>query len=222
MNAQCASCGKTDGSLKICTSCRSVKYCGVDSQKSHWMSHKSYCKRSVANVTVGCVSSDKQQILPDKVNAVKDELYNILMKEMERVKREEENEELLKFPGSRDEYPICFLTMPILSKDITYLPCCGKQVCGGCILEHTQRLVACPFCRRVLENEQDDIRNTIQMIEHRVSTGDPSSICYMGFVWKNGIVIMKMHLRCLQELLIWVHSRHIRKLEICIILPRNK
>lgn len=187
VNLRCASCGKTGCILKICTSCRAVKYCGIACQKAHWKTHKSNCKRSVADVAVGCVSNGKNKVVAGKVNDEKDQLYNRLMKEMERVRREEEEEEMFKFPGPRDDCPICFLTMPISCKDITYLPCCGKQVCGGCILEHAQRSVACPFCRTKLENKRDDICKTIQMIERRVSTGDPSSICYMGFVWKNAI-----------------------------------
>ena len=43
---QCAHCGKADdGTLKKCTACSQVLYCGRECQKAHWKAHKSECKK---------------------------------------------------------------------------------------------------------------------------------------------------------------------------------
>jgi hypothetical protein len=47
---ECASCGEASDTLKKCTSCRLVKYCGIESQRSHWRSHKSICKKRAAEI----------------------------------------------------------------------------------------------------------------------------------------------------------------------------
>lgn len=41
----CAHCG-TRGRAKVCTQCRSVRYCGRECQKKHWASHKAVCCRA--------------------------------------------------------------------------------------------------------------------------------------------------------------------------------
>ena len=49
----CANCGKTGSDtvkLKNCTSCRLVKYCGVDCQKAHHKKHKKPCKQRAAEL----------------------------------------------------------------------------------------------------------------------------------------------------------------------------
>ena len=42
---QCAHCGKADGTLKKCTACSQVLYCGRECQKAHWPAHKTECKK---------------------------------------------------------------------------------------------------------------------------------------------------------------------------------
>ena len=48
--AQCAACGKGGESLKKCTACKLVKYCGVDCQRAHRPKHKKECKRRAAEL----------------------------------------------------------------------------------------------------------------------------------------------------------------------------
>ena len=48
--AQCAACGKGGDSLKKCTACKLVKYCGADCQQAHRPQHKKECKRRVAEL----------------------------------------------------------------------------------------------------------------------------------------------------------------------------
>ncbi|KAJ7246004.1 hypothetical protein C8J57DRAFT_1725009 [Mycena rebaudengoi] len=44
--AYCYQCQVTKhiGELKLCTRCRSAKYCSKECQKAHWKTHKTYCK----------------------------------------------------------------------------------------------------------------------------------------------------------------------------------
>ena len=44
MSNHCASCGKADANLKLCKSCKLVKYCGVECQRAHRPAHKKACK----------------------------------------------------------------------------------------------------------------------------------------------------------------------------------
>ena len=51
---RCASCGIAGGdgdiSLKTCTACHLVKYCGVKCQRDHWPKHKKECKKRAAEL----------------------------------------------------------------------------------------------------------------------------------------------------------------------------
>ena len=40
----CNNCGKMEN-LKLCSRCRSVFYCSVDCQRSHWKQHKKTCNK---------------------------------------------------------------------------------------------------------------------------------------------------------------------------------
>eukprot|EP00956_Cyclotella_meneghiniana_P016414 scaffold25913_cov23-Cyclotella_meneghiniana.AAC.5 len=46
----CAACDEADGSLKACTACKLVKYCGVDCQVAHRPKHKKACRIRAAEI----------------------------------------------------------------------------------------------------------------------------------------------------------------------------
>ena len=47
----CASCGKEDnGSLRVCTACKMVKYCNRECQIAHRSQHKKACKKRAAEL----------------------------------------------------------------------------------------------------------------------------------------------------------------------------
>ena len=50
ITAQCAACGKGGDSMKTCTACKLVKYCGVDCQQAHRPQHKKECKKRAAEL----------------------------------------------------------------------------------------------------------------------------------------------------------------------------
>jgi len=42
----CKVCSKTDNNMQICSACKSVHYCSVNCQRSHWKVHKTECFKS--------------------------------------------------------------------------------------------------------------------------------------------------------------------------------
>ncbi|KAJ3079758.1 hypothetical protein HK102_003532 [Quaeritorhiza haematococci] len=42
---KCGTCGKEDMSMKRCTGCRKIYYCGADYQKKAWKAHKLICRK---------------------------------------------------------------------------------------------------------------------------------------------------------------------------------
>ena len=42
---RCAACGKTEVKLKLCTGCRSVRFCSRQCSVDFWPTHKRDCKR---------------------------------------------------------------------------------------------------------------------------------------------------------------------------------
>lgn len=49
----CAACGKVSDTLKICTGCRTVKYCNSTCQKAHRSAHKKICKKYKVYIYTG-------------------------------------------------------------------------------------------------------------------------------------------------------------------------
>ncbi|KAH9921635.1 uncharacterized protein B0H18DRAFT_1020599 [Fomitopsis serialis] len=60
----CAKCGKTDGSLKICSKCHAVKYCSPECQRADWREHKKTCTPfdTATSVTVRPSYRDNAQL----------------------------------------------------------------------------------------------------------------------------------------------------------------
>lgn len=42
----CGFCGNQSDPLKLCGSCKSIRYCSVDHQKRHWRIHRTKCKKN--------------------------------------------------------------------------------------------------------------------------------------------------------------------------------
>ena len=130
----CASCGKTGDALKKCTACKSVWYCGVNCQIDHRKAHKKECKRIKKELE----AQEKQEGQKDgKKDVNKEEKFSLFN------------------PMPREECPICMVVMPLSSLMQTYMQCCGKVICSGCIYAHQMANLdlddgaggTCPFCR---------------------------------------------------------------------------
>jgi len=111
-------------------------------------------------------------------------------KECRKRKAELHDIELFKQPPSAEDCPICFLRMPSLSSGCTYMPCCGKEICNGCVLApvyddqgNEVDSNKCPFCRipTPTSNEEANRRR-----EKRVEAGDAVAMFYMGCKYRDG------------------------------------
>ena len=68
-------------------------------------------------------------------------------KKCERRVAELYDQELFKEPPLPEDCPICFLPLP--TNTVCFYPCCGKNICGGCMLAMIKKTKKdiCPFCR---------------------------------------------------------------------------
>jgi len=120
--AKCAGCGKdplfdlrrenssseNNLSLKRCTACYSVRYCGIPCQKSHRKAHKKECKATVNK------RRDFNAVLFDT------ELDNDATP-----------------PPSPPDCDLCMYRMPPGAQRSKYFACCGKIVCKACYSRST-------------------------------------------------------------------------------------
>ena len=148
----CSACGKDRDTLKKCTACKCVWYCGKDCQKRHRKEHKKECKRIKKEL-------DKRGGKLD-LGAETD---------------------LVPLPDlpPREECPICMRALSIHPRLQGYAACCGKTVCGGCDLQHQVKsreraaeigqkkvLLTCAFCRTPMpESDEEILARTRKRVE---------------------------------------------------------
>ena len=89
-------------------------------------------------------------------------------KECRKRAAELHDEELFKQPPLPEDCPICFERSPTLHLRKTYMSCCGKIVCSGCI--HAFVLTGdgdkCPFCRiPAPTSDEEIIKRTMKRVD---------------------------------------------------------
>lgn len=92
----CAACGKSDGPLKRCSACRSVRYCGVDCQRSHRPEHRKKCKELSNAAKLYNAIKEADRALQRKMLAIE-------------VKENEHNDPDLFKPPPKPDCAICML-----------------------------------------------------------------------------------------------------------------
>ena len=159
----CAECGEEGGdSLKMCMSCKLVKYCNAKCQKKHWPKHKKTCKSCM--LVKYCNAECQKKHWPKHKKDCKIRAAEL------------RDEALFSVPPPKEDCPICFLPMPskiiyctslppattssipiydymkanVELADVDtdeYFPCCGKSICGGCVYSfRVSGNMKCPFC----------------------------------------------------------------------------
>ena len=70
-------------------------------------------------------------------------------KKCERRAKELYDEKLFQEHLPGDECPICFLPLPFGDRVATFMACCGKRICSGCItaMDESNGADLCAFCR---------------------------------------------------------------------------
>ena len=110
-------------------------------------------------------------------------------KECEQRVAELHDEKLFKHPSPDEDCPICFMRMPALGTGRTYMECCGKVICCGCIHAFRSRVTkkehdVCSFCRaRPPESDEEMIKR----YEKRIELNDAQAIHHMGSYCAKGI-----------------------------------
>jgi len=105
-------------------------------------------------------------------------------KECKKRAAELHDEKLFEQPPSNEDCPICFIQLPCLLSGSTYMSCCGKVICSGCVhapvYDNQGNKVdnhKCPFCRTPTPDTQDEI---IEMDRKRFEAGDVIAIYNQG------------------------------------------
>ena len=119
----------------------------------------------------------------------------------------DDDSSLFNEPPPRPDCDICMLTLPIQNKFHSYMSCCGKVICAGCIATHTLKILetnekriekakkekkppppllkrACPFCRTEVHEEGD--QNTLDRMQKRVELDDPDTLLQLAFYYRDG------------------------------------
>jgi tetratricopeptide (TPR) repeat protein len=95
------------------------------------------------------------------------------------------------------ECPICFLPLPLDSEKYSFLPCCSKLVCNGCIIANMKSIRdscgdwnkarLCILCRQPALMEDEERNWSRSKIMKRAKANDPAAICFQGKIrYKRG------------------------------------
>jgi len=164
----CANCGKEGSSdnMNLCNKCKVTTYCNAVCKKVHKKKHKKDCEEYIR------LATEKH----DEEIRLAAELHDI---------------ELFKQPPQLyKDCPICFLRMPSLETGYRYMPCCGKEICSGCVhspvYDNQGNVVfgkKCAFCRTPHPTSDDEIR---ERVNKRVEVEDPLAIHKFGVNHRDG------------------------------------
>jgi len=96
--------------------------------------------------------------------------------------KEIHEEKLFEQPPPLEDCPICMIRLPTLDTGRTYMNCCGKVICTGCIHAVKSRARreeddVCPFCRTPPPRSDEEI---IKRIEKRMELNDAQAISCLG------------------------------------------
>ena len=92
------------------------------------------------------------------------------------------DEALFKQPPRGDECPICFLLLPRVG-EVVYYPCCGKNICNGCVQQMAVDTNKCPFCR---EPVADSHKEWVARCNKRMEAGDANAFNNLGLKYFRG------------------------------------
>ena len=100
----------------------------------------------------------------------------------------EKDEKLFKQPPPLEDCPICMIRLPTMETGSTYMGCCGKIICCGCIdapvHDNEGNVIddVCPFCRTPpCSNEE-----IIKRYEDRAVLNDATAMYILGVYYSTG------------------------------------
>ena len=110
-------------------------------------------------------------------------------KQCKKRAKELHDEKLFKQPPPMEDCPICMERLPTLASGRTYMACCGKVICCGCIHAFQSGITRekdniCPFCRTPPPKTDEE---TIKRYEKRMAVNDGRAIYNFGFHYARGV-----------------------------------
>ena len=107
-------------------------------------------------------------------------------KKCERRVAELYDEQLFQEHPPREDCPICMLQLPLDGNQITFEPCCGKDICNGCIIamfESEGDDSLCAFCRTPDTISDEEI---IERLEKRMDKGNAVAFSMLAGFYAEG------------------------------------
>ena len=176
MSSKCAACGKDGDNLKVCTSCEQVSYCNAKCRKAHRSKHKKECKQYTTKIR------DMNALIRATMEEVHLDTVYAGLTEMDI-----SDDKIFQDAPPKKDCEICFLPMPYATGACrvrtTYMTCCGKTLCNGCIMavgEETKEgklKRCCPCCRVPLPSTNDE---EIQRVKKRMEVNDVNAFHWLG------------------------------------------
>ena len=122
--------------------------------------------------------------------------------------KETEDIDLFAPIQEREECPICMIPLPLDEGDITFMSCCGKNICSGCIfkeilngmkngvkIEKLHKSKKCAFCR------QPEGKNHIKRLKKLMKKKNPEAFIQMAKRYKLGEGMFQSDTKSLQMLI---------------------
>lgn len=117
------------------------------------------------------------------------------------------DEPIFRQPPPLEDCPICFIPLPIISKERRYQACCGKVICLACLWTDRERNIRsqqkCPFCRAPC-NVPD--AKVLERLQKRADVGDPIGIQSLGNIYSRGEIVPQDRRKTLE---LWTKSANL-------------
>jgi len=102
----------------------------------------------------------------------------------------------------RKECPICMIPIPLDDKQISFMKCCGKYVCSGCVYKSIKREIdnglpqhkigKCAFCR------QHEPKNEIKALKILMKRDNSQAFMQMAFRYRHGDRVFQSDTKALE------------------------
>lgn len=201
----CAACNNKGDSLRRCSACKTVWYCGMPCQKTHRKVHAKECKR---------IEKELAQCNKEATNSDDEEGNNNIECAATTGKAEKSEPGLWDNPPPGEDCDICMLVLPYDPRLNYYQYCCGKNVCGGCHEEHGRVIEvinsknkdkekplvekSCPYCRARPVTTDEEV---VECLHERIDRGDAKAMYELALYYRDGSSgLKKKHAKALKLL----------------------
>ena len=189
----CSTCHRGAERLRLCTHCDIVKYCSKACKERALPCLKITCHPVSANFRTGQHQAETRVDLrkADWAYPFSHKRPTIGCDPPQRMcdlPPDPDDRELIAMSRHRDEYPVCFSTLPLESAEQMYQSCCGKIICARCLGEYARASdndkPTCPMCRAPIVCA--DFKH-LERLYRRVGSGDGEAVNRISLYHQNGM-----------------------------------